>query len=145
MAEACANCGRADLMQADVRNYQCLACGALTDMATHQVVPTGSQPAKVSATGAPVVELSSGGTFSGSEAGADDPEHRLRPGDPLPESTTSPAMPEITPAAPVPVLAPPAPEPTSIDLTALTPEQIDAIELIAHAGGEDGEAHSGPA
>ena len=38
MAISCANCGRGDLMQPDLANYQCLACGSLTNMATGQLV-----------------------------------------------------------------------------------------------------------
>lgn len=60
MAEKCASCGRADLMQALVDNYQCLACGELTNMATHQVVPSNIPNVTTSPSGHPVTELSHG-------------------------------------------------------------------------------------
>ena len=62
MAEKCASCGRADLMQALVDNYQCLACGELTNMATHQVVPSNIPNVTTSPSGHPVTELSHGVT-----------------------------------------------------------------------------------
>lgn len=58
MAQKCAHCGRADLMQAQLRYHQCLACGALTDPATNAEVIPGEKPPQVSNHGYPVVELS---------------------------------------------------------------------------------------
>ena len=58
MADACPNCGRADLMQPDVRNYQCLACGTISDIATVQPVPTLPEPPQVNNLNQPVPELS---------------------------------------------------------------------------------------
>ena len=145
MAEQCSVCGRADQLQPDLVNYQCVACGSLTNIATGQAVPTGLAPgAGVSVSGRPVVELSSvTQSPTGTEAGSLDAEHRLRPGDPFPH----PAPDEVTVVAPVPepesapeapVEAPVAPEveaapvPEPIDLATLTPEQVAAIEAIAH-------------
>ena len=55
---ACATCGRGDLMQADVRNYQCLACGALTDIQNLSAVPSDIPNVVTAPSGHPVVELS---------------------------------------------------------------------------------------
>ena len=175
MSVPCANCGRSDLMQPDLRNYQCLACGALTAIADGSLVPNNIVNTVTSPSGHPVVELSTTTpSFAGDESGSADPEHRLRPGDPFPhpspEATVSdtPAVPEPEsapeapvepPVAPEPEPAPvepvdptPTPEPTvpdpstvviepapveastpePIDLSTLTPEQVSAIEAIAH-------------
>jgi hypothetical protein len=157
----CANCGRADLMQTQITNYQCLACGALTSMATGKVVTGGPQPPKVSAVGAVVVELSNG-IVQTDIIGAD---RRDRPnGGPEPEPDVAgpeprPARvdegyiladPNIVPAAvtptvsstPVPVstagtftTTSTSPPPAPVNFSALTPEQIAAIEAIAHPTG----------
>ena len=160
MAMKCANCGRADLMQTQITNYQCLACGALTSMATGQLVTGGPQPPKVSTTGAPVVELSQG--IVGSDVIGED--RRNRPiGDPDPEpDVVGPeprparidegyilADPKIVPAAVTPAVSSipvsestagtftgimASPPPAPVDFSALTPEQVAAIEAIAHPG-----------
>ena len=163
MAARCATCGRSDLMQPDVANYQCLACGALTDIATEQVVPTSPTPPKVSNAGLPVVELSTGIVVA--DATGDDRRDRTV-GDDVSINETEPevkeevaprparvdesyvpaetgntvATPEETPA-PVETdvfSSTPTPEeavaPEAIDLSTLTAEQIAAIEEIAHPG-----------
>lgn len=58
MAEKCAGCGRADFLQPDVVNYQCLACGALTSIATGQVVLANIPNTNTAPNGLPVIELS---------------------------------------------------------------------------------------
>ena len=60
MAAKCANCGRADLLQADLANYQCLACGALTSTADETLVLASEHTENLSVAGFPVVELSVG-------------------------------------------------------------------------------------
>ena len=156
MAESCANCGRADLLQPDVANYQCLACGALTSMSTGTVVaPQVSTAPNLSNAGFPVVEL-------GTDVERDDvgEDRRVRPindGDapvpaPAPVVASEPVVETPRPARvdegyvpaeavvePVEVTPAPAVDPVPgtpinapIDLNALTPEQVAAIEAIAH-------------
>lgn len=60
MSEKCANCGRADLLQPDVANYHCLACGELTDIATGQVVRKDVPNVTTAPSGHPVIDLSTG-------------------------------------------------------------------------------------
>lgn len=162
MAEACANCGRGDLLQPDLANYQCLACGALTSIATGQVVPNNIVNTNTSPSGHPLPELSNVvESPAGTVAGSLDPEHRLRPGDPLPHpapdvdvaatpvSPWTPTFPASTEAptvvldttseapgdvlvAPEPATVPSPAEPAPIDLSTLTPEQVAAVEAIAH-------------
>jgi len=132
MAEQCSNCGRSDLMQPLVRTYQCLACGATTDMATHQEVVTSPQPAQVSATGAPIIEMDKGTIEA--------PANEYRPPTPVDPPAPEPVV--LVAPEPVPVPQPvaevtPAPVvedhgPEFIDLSVLTPEQVAAIESIAH-------------
>ena len=119
MAESCANCGRADLLQPDLANYQCLACGALTDMATDKVVVAQEPGPNLSPLGYPVVELSHG-VVESTDPGED---RRIRPIGETP----------VVPDAPV-VTAPEIVTPAPIDLTGLTLEQVAAIEAIAHPG-----------
>lgn len=60
MAAKCANCGRADLLQPDIANYQCLACGSLTSIADESLVVAHEPGENLSVAGFPVVELSNG-------------------------------------------------------------------------------------
>ena len=133
MSVPCANCGRSDLMQPDLRNYQCLACGALTAIADGSLVPNNIVNTVTSPSGHPVIELSTTTpSFAGDESGSADPEHRLRPGDPFPHPSPEATVSD-TPAAPEPEPAPvEASTPEPIDLSTLTPEQVSAIEAIAH-------------
>jgi hypothetical protein len=154
MAEQCAACGRSDLLQPDVANYQCLACGALTSMATGQVVPVGVKGPNLSNAGLPVVELSNGVV----EQEANDFDRREREiGEPVEETTINEVTPEpeprparvdesYVPAAPEVTTVPEAPveppsvmgtsdisgAPSDIDFSALTPDQVAEIEKIAH-------------
>ena len=74
MSVPCANCGRSDLMQPDLRNYQCLACGALTAIADGSLVPNNIVNTVTSPSGHPVVELSTTTpSFAGDESGARTP------------------------------------------------------------------------
>ena len=135
MAEKCANCGRADLMQPDVANYQCLACGALTSMATHQVVMGGPQPVNVSATGAPVVELGQVAAQTAPRPARVDPsfvDPNIVSAEAAPAVSSIP-VPEST-AGTITGIMESSVEPEQIDFSALTPEQIAAIEAIAHPG-----------
>lgn len=97
-------------MSALVDNYQCLACGALTSMATGTEVPSNIPNVVTSPSGHPVKELS-----------------------------------ETAPVVLAPVLPPEEVEPEveeeveeevklthDIDLSTLTPEQLNAIEKIVH-------------
>lgn len=147
MADKCANCGRADLLQPDVANYQCLACGALTNIATGQVVVGNIPMQNTSPSGNPNIQL---GVVTPQAPGdpdgyrfhstADDPA-------PSPDMTAVAAQaPVVAPAPVVQVAAPDVPdvfgtpseaptapeEPTSLDLSGLSPEQVAAIESIAH-------------
>jgi hypothetical protein len=120
MAVACANCGQVGGMQAGLDKSQCLYCGGFTNadgtpgtatVEVHSVVP------------APMF----------AEPDAQDPDRRRHPGDPEPaaEVVETAADPEPDPE---PVTPEPAPValPAPIDLAALTPEQVDAIEAIAN-------------
>ena len=61
MAEKCANCGRADLMQAlPGPTHQCLACGELTNVSTGEVVRKDVPNVTTAPSGHPVIELSTG-------------------------------------------------------------------------------------
>ena len=161
MAEKCANCGRADLLAADIANLQCLACGSLTSIETGQVVTPVAQNAELSVMGFPVPELSK----DIQEAEPNDFNRRDRPGDEdrppaeftgttgtfdvsgetgdssvqeIPDedgSHLATLTPEAVEAAGAVEPAPEAdsePAPTSIDLTKLTPEQVAEIEAIAN-------------
>jgi protein TonB len=98
-------------------------------MATHQLVATSPQPAQVSATGAPVIELDKGTT----EAPANEYHPPVPVDPPAPEVV---AQPEPAPEPVVEQAPEPAPSedhgPDFIDLSVLTPEQVAAIESIAH-------------
>lgn len=134
MAEVCASCGRAGLVQADVRNLQCLGCGALTDIASSTVVTPREKPAVMSNAGLPVVELSSGVVMT-SDPGED---RRLRPIGPQPEIVV-PREPEPRPAridpgyvledTPTDMVVEPH---EVVDLSTLSPEQAAEIESIIH-------------
>jgi len=140
MAAKCANCGRADLLQPDIANYQCLACGSLTSIATGQVVLPHPPVENLSNAGFPVVEL-------GTDVESTDPgeDRRERPiGDPAPVVVPEPVVEVPRPArvddgyipADANVEAPePVVEPAPIDLAALSPEQVEQIEAIAHPQG----------
>ena len=119
MAEQCANCGRSDLLQPDVANIQCLACGALTSIATGQVVTSQTKNPELSNAGFPVVELSTGVEV----APASEYHPPTQPAD-SPEN-----VPE-TPVAPAPVETAPIPDP--VDLAGLSFDQVAAIEHIIH-------------
>ena len=106
MADACPNCGRADLMQPDVRNYQCLACGTISDIATVQPVPTLPEPPQVNNLNQPVPELS--------VDVVEQPANEFVPPVPAPDDPTGP-VPIVTPAPddePAPEAPIEAPEPT---------------------------------
>ena len=131
MAEKCAHCGRADLLQALVRGWQCLGCGKITDENKNPVVPQEEGP-NLSNAGLPVKEL----------------------GEPAPV-VLAPVVVDIHGAAPEPVVRPfevadsrvasseppsvlGVPDvsgaPSDIDYASLTAEQIAEIEQIAHPG-----------
>lgn len=127
MAEQCAGCGRSDLLQPDIANLQCLACGALTSIATNQVVTPQPQTPDLSNAGYPVVELSTGVQVA--EA------HEFHPPQPL-EAVETVEAPQSAPEAPVVAsfVESAVTEPV-IDLTGLSIEQVNAIESIVHPGG----------
>ncbi len=52
----CAACGRGDLMQAQIRTYQCLACGSVMDE-QQNVLPTQVKGPNLYNAGLPVKEL----------------------------------------------------------------------------------------
>jgi hypothetical protein len=148
--EQCANCGRSDLLQPDVANLQCLACGSLTSIETGQVVVPGEKGPNLSNAGLPVVELSHGVV----EADANEYVTPVDGPDPEPEAVEEEVVAprparvdesyvpaeettEVSEPAVEPVVEPVTePEsvmgPADIDLSQLTPEQIAAIEAIAH-------------
>ena len=162
MAEQCANCGRSDLLQPDIANLQCLGCSALTSIATGQVVVAKAPVENLSNAGFPVVELSTGvieaeaneyqtpvsdpGPAPEPEAPAPEPEPRPARVDegyiPAEASQSAPEAP-VTPAEVVDEVTDPASMvvdqsvmgPSDIDLSALSPEQIAAVEAIVHQGG----------
>ena len=138
MAISCANCGRGDLMQPDLANYQCLACGSLTNMATGQLV-RGDLPNIVatSPSGHPIIELSTGDAiphpldfaqevsvsdtstgFARSDASAEQwraeqvPEPAPAPVEPETPVDPAPAPVETPEPTPAPVEPEPVPEPT---------------------------------
>lgn len=120
MASPCAHCGSVETM-AGLDEFQCLACGRQTKADGTPVTPD------------PVF----------AEPGY--PDRRYRPGDIIPQEpgvatvtaeateTAQVVTPVATPAPPAPVEAPPTPDP--VDLSTLSPEQVAAIELIAHPEG----------
>ena len=153
MAISCANCGRGDLMQPDLANYQCLACGSLTNMATGQLV-RGDLPNIVatSPSGHPIIELSTGDPiphpldfaqevsvsdtstgFARSDASAEQwraeqvPEPAPAPVEPETPVDPAPTPPEPTPAPvePEPVPEPPT-EPVAEPVAEPTPEPVEA-------------------
>jgi hypothetical protein len=160
MAEKCANCGRADLLAADIANLQCLACGSLTSIETGQVVQAQEKTQyasgfttteSLSNAGLPVVELSK----DVQEAPADDFDRRNRYVGPQPElprtrdisveSRPARVEPSYAPAVPVEAVeaskvdyAPWTQVSTAkpVDLNTLTPEQIEAIQKIAYPDGD---------
>ena len=120
MADACPNCGRADLMQPDVRNYQCLGCGTISDIATVQPVPTLPEPPRVNNANQPVPELS--------VDVVEQPANEYVPPVPDPNDQIGVVV-EPDPTVPVPVIAPepePAPEPESEAVVESVPETVPA-------------------
>lgn len=111
MAEKCSQCGRSDLMSPLVDNYQCLACGALTAMDTHSVVPDDIPNVITSPSGHPVTELSESAPVV------------LAPVLP-PEEPAEVAEPEVE--APQEVTEAPV-EANPIDLSSLSDAQIQAL------------------
>jgi len=132
--EACAACGRADLMQPDVVNLQCLACGALTSIDTGKVVVPHPPAENLSNAGLPVVELGHVVT-----ADADDTDRRYKE-TPAEEAAEAPVeAPAPVGPIPAPVAPEPVPEPVvepvvDIDFTNLTPDQIARIQAIESEG-----------
>ena len=100
-------------MQALVDNYQCLACGALTAMDSHTVVPSDIPNVVTSPSGHPVKELSTTAPVVLAPAGP--PEADSEPAT-EPDRTTEPAeeLDGIMDSHP-------------IDISALTPEQIEEL------------------
>jgi hypothetical protein len=128
MAEQCANCGRSNLLQPDIANFQCLACGALTSIATGKVVTPQPQTPDLSNAGFPVVELSTG--IVQADANEYHPPVPLKT--PAQEAAEAPESAPESSGTPAPE---PVVEPEAIDLSALTPEQVAAVEAIVHQGG----------
>ena len=142
MAISCANCGRGDLMQPDLANYQCLACGSLTNMATGQLV-RGDLPNIVatSPSGHPIIELSTGDPiphpldfaqevsvsdtstgFARSDASAEQWRAEQVPETPVDPAPAPVETPEPTPAPVEPVDPTPTPEPTVPDPSTVVTE-----------------------
>ena len=147
MAISCANCGRGDLMQPDLANYQCLACGSLTNMATGQLV-RGDLPNIVatSPSGHPIIELSTGDAiphpldfaqevsvsdtstgFARSDASAEQWRAEQAPETPVDPAPAPVETPEPTPVPvePEPVPEPPT-EPVAEPVAEPTPEPVEA-------------------
>jgi hypothetical protein len=128
MAEKCANCGRADLLAADIANLQCLACGSLTSIETGQVVTPVAQNAELSVMGFPVPELSK----DIQEAEPNDFNRRDRPGD---EDRPPAAFTGTTDTYELPsdtgdTLVQEVPDDEGSHLVTLTPEAVHAIDTV---------------
>jgi hypothetical protein len=113
----CSNpaCNRSDLMQAQIRTYQCLACGAITNDDGSPAVPQEPGPT-LSKVGLPVTEI-----------GVPTPVALVEAGAPV-EAVEEPEV-EETPEVPEPEETP-VEEPVEIpiDLSTLTPEQIEELK-----------------
>lgn len=116
----CAACGRGDLMQAQIRTYQCLACGSVMDE-QQNVLPTQVKGPNLSNAGLPVKEL------------GDTAEVVLAP------------VVETAPEAPVEAVETPEPEIEPVDLSNLSPEQLAEIQAIIHPEVSNGETDDSPA
>ena len=148
MAISCAGCGRGDLMQPDLANFQCLACGSLTNMATGQLV-RGDLPNIVatSPSGHPIIELSTGDAiphpldFAQEAAVSDVYEGPARTdpsaeawraeNEPATETPVDPAPAPVEPSGPVsapiePEPVPEAPAPVAEPVVEPTPEPVEA-------------------
>lgn len=112
MAMKCAGCGSAQYMQAGLNCYHCVGCGAVTEMATGQLLPQIDAPPKVSNAGYLVRELST-------STAAPEPE---------PEEAPEPEPEEVAPV--IPDDPEPEPVPEVIDLAQLSEEQAEAIHRI---------------
>lgn len=115
-------------MQAGVNAHTCLACGALTEDATGQLLPKVAVPASVSNFGHPVRELSSSPTPApGSAQGRVDASA-------VAHWAKVSAGPDVIPDVMGPgAHEPDVPEDTDVvDLAQLSVEQAQAIERILH-------------
>lgn len=141
MGDKCANCGRADLLQADVRNYQCLACGALTDIETKTPVPVEVHSPLLSNAGYRVKELSRNVTVGESH------EFVTKVAGPDPVEEVAPVQ-ETVPEPVVEPVTEPVVDPTASlaeEIASLSPEQLEAIAHIVHPEVENGETDSSAA
>lgn len=104
----CVSCGRGDLLQAQIRTYQCLACGAVMDE-QQNVLPTQDKGPNVSNAGLPVTEL----------------------GEPA-EVVLAPVEEAVEPEEEVVEEESEEPEKAPLDLSSLSPEQLEEIERIVN-------------
>ena|ERR1035437_6281245 len=131
MAEKCAHCGRADLLQALVRGWQCLGCGKITDENKNPVVPQPAGP-DLSNAGLPVKELGEPAPVVLApvtpevDAHGADPEPVVRPFEVADSRVASSEPPSVLGVSDV------SGAPSDIDYASLTAEQIAEIERIAH-------------
>ena len=120
MAIKCASCGRADLMQAQIRTHQCLACGAITDESAVVVVAQAPVP-NLSNAGFPVKEL-------GEPAKVILAKVIEAPVEVVEVFETPKGPPSVMGVSDV------SGAPSDIDYTNLTTEQVAEIERIVHPG-----------
>jgi hypothetical protein len=129
MAEKCAHCGRADLLQALVRGWQCLACGKTTDENLNPIVPQAQGPDLTNA-GLPVKELSEPAPVVLAPVVVDihavEPEPVVRPFEVADSRVASSEPPPVLGVSDV------SGAPSDIDYASLTTEQVAEIERIAH-------------
>ena len=120
MAVQCSQCGRADLMQAQVRSYQCLACGSVTDDNQNLVTPVEPGP-NVNNANLPIVELSDLAPVVLAPSGETAPEAPVEPLETV-EPEAEPEVPEteVTPTE------------DELDLANLTPDQLEKIKEIVN-------------
>ena len=130
MAISCANCGRGDLMQPDLANYQCLACGSLTNMATGQLV-RGDLPNIIatSPSGHPIIELSTGDAIPhpldfAQEVSVSDTSTGFARSDASAEQWRAEQVPEPAPA-PVEPETPVDPAPAPVETPEPTPAPVE--------------------
>lgn len=117
MAEQCGNpeCKRADLLQADVANLQCLACGEQTSIATGEMVTKAPKAAPQSNTGAKIIRLD----VAFGKLPANDFDRRDRDVEPEEVTVNDPDPEEVEPE-----------DLPDIDLKSLSVEQLEKIEAI---------------
>ena len=143
MAEACAACGRADLLSPDLANYQCLACGALTLIASGEVLVAQPEQPLLNNANLPVPELSVGVTEQPASefvAPVDGPDPTgpvpiVTPTSPMPARVDPSYIPADAPTGPVPVVTvdsvPTEPSPTGpVPAVTTEPEPTSEVPIV---------------